>query len=175
MLDQLRSDLTSRLDELLGEADKLRRALTALGTRQHNRTSSATPTSSPSKPRTDRVKSNTAAPVRKVTPSSAETATKTAAPAARRSRSTKPKGAQQTSSRTAPGATKSAVLATLATGETMTAGQVATAAGLGRPTVSTTLSRLAKTGEVTKASRGYRITKPANSASAQDAGTTTAK
>ena len=39
----------------------------------------------------------------------------------------------------------------------VTAGQVATKAGLARPTVSTTLSKLAKTGEVQKADRGYRL------------------
>jgi DNA-binding MarR family transcriptional regulator len=63
-----------------------------------------------------------------------------------------------TSSRTAPGATKASVLAALAGGDAMTAGQVATKAGLARPTVSTTLSKLAKTGEVQKAERGYRLT-----------------
>jgi hypothetical protein len=36
----------------------------------------------------------------------------------------------------------------------MTAGEVATATGLGRASVSTTLSKLAKSGEVTKAARG---------------------
>jgi transposase len=40
----------------------------------------------------------------------------------------------------------------------MTAGQVADRAGLSRATVSTTLSRLAKTGEAEKADRGYRLT-----------------
>jgi len=40
----------------------------------------------------------------------------------------------------------------------MTAGQVATKAGLTRPTVSTTLSKLAKTGEIKKAARGYCLT-----------------
>jgi hypothetical protein len=39
----------------------------------------------------------------------------------------------------------------------MTAGEVATATGLGRASVSTTLSKLANTGEVTKADRGYQI------------------
>jgi len=39
----------------------------------------------------------------------------------------------------------------------MTAGEVATATGLGRGTVSTTLSKLAKSGEVTKAARGYQL------------------
>ncbi len=62
--------------------------------------------------------------------------------------------------RAAPGATKSAILAALATDSAMTAGEIATATGLERATVSTTLSRLAKTGEVTKAPRGYQITKP---------------
>ena len=59
--------------------------------------------------------------------------------------------------RTAAGATKASVLAALAGGDAMTAGQVATKAGLARPTVSTTLSKLAKTGEVQKAERGYRL------------------
>ena len=39
----------------------------------------------------------------------------------------------------------------------MTAGEVATKTGLARATVSTTLSKLAKTGEVEKAERGYRL------------------
>ena len=39
----------------------------------------------------------------------------------------------------------------------MTAGQVAIKAGLARPTVSTTLSKLAKAGQVQKAERGYRL------------------
>ena len=39
----------------------------------------------------------------------------------------------------------------------MTAGQVADKTGLARATVSTTLSKLAKNGEVQKAKRGYRI------------------
>ena len=62
-----------------------------------------------------------------------------------------------TNGRTTHGATKSSVLAALAGGEAMTASQVATKAGLARPTVSTTLSKLAKTGEVQKADRGYRL------------------
>jgi predicted ArsR family transcriptional regulator len=59
--------------------------------------------------------------------------------------------------RTPRGGTKASVLAALASGDAMTAGQVATKAGLARPTVSTTLSKLAKTGEVQKAERGYRL------------------
>ena len=48
----------------------------------------------------------------------------------------------------------------------MTAGDVAAKTGLARPTVSTTLSKLAKSGEVQKAERGYRL---ASSAPAPDA------
>jgi hypothetical protein len=39
----------------------------------------------------------------------------------------------------------------------LTAAEVATVTGLARPTVSTTLSRLAKAGDVVKAERGYRL------------------
>jgi DNA-binding IclR family transcriptional regulator len=66
--------------------------------------------------------------------------------------------AQATDGRTARGATTAAVLAALAGGEAMTASEVASKAGLARPTVSTTLSKLAKSGEVQKAERGYRLT-----------------
>lgn len=49
------------------------------------------------------------------------------------------------------------MLAALAGGEALTAGQVADKTGLARPTISTTLSKLAKNGEVQKAERGYRL------------------
>jgi hypothetical protein len=39
----------------------------------------------------------------------------------------------------------------------MTAGEVATTTGLGRASVSITLSKLAKGGEVIKAARGYQL------------------
>lgn len=74
-----------------------------------------------------------------------------------RTRRSTQRGAQSPS-RTARGATRTAILAVLAGGEPMTAGQVATQAGLGRATVSTTLSKLAKSGEVQKATRGYQVT-----------------
>ena len=61
------------------------------------------------------------------------------------------------SPRTAPGETKAKVLAALSSGGASTAGEVAKATGLARPTVSTTLSRLSKSGEVVKADRGYRL------------------
>jgi hypothetical protein len=86
-------------------------------------------------------------------------ATASGSQAARARRSSESTSA--TNGRTAPGATKASVLAALAGGDAMTAGQVATKAGLARPTVSTTLSKLAKTGEVEKAARGYRLTSAA--------------
>jgi DNA-binding IscR family transcriptional regulator len=76
-------------------------------------------------------------------------------------RSAKSTTTSTSNGRTARGATKASVLAALAGGDAMTAGQVATKAGLARPTVSTTLSKLAKTGEVQKAQRGYRLTSAA--------------
>jgi DNA-binding transcriptional ArsR family regulator len=59
--------------------------------------------------------------------------------------------------RTAPGAIKAAVLAALKDGNAITAGEIAAATGLGRATVSTTLSKLAASGAIAKAARGYRI------------------
>jgi len=49
------------------------------------------------------------------------------------------------------------VLGALSSDQAMTAGEVAKTTGLARPTVSTTLSKLAKSGEVVKADRGYRL------------------
>jgi len=60
----------------------------------------------------------------------------------------------------APGAARrdqGARLAALTDGKAMTAGEVASATGLPTATVSSTLSSLAKSGEVLKAARGYRL------------------
>ena len=56
--------------------------------------------------------------------------------------------------RTAPGTTRAAALAG---GEPMTAGELAEKSGLPRATVSSTLSQLARSGEMQKAERGYRL------------------
>jgi DNA-binding IscR family transcriptional regulator/uncharacterized small protein (DUF1192 family) len=101
-----------------------------------------------------------ATPVRSATPRRRAKAAKSE-PKASPSRRTRgrrgPASSSATASRTARGATTASVLAALAGGEAMTAAQVATKAGLARPTVSTTLSKLAKSGEVQKAERGYRL------------------
>jgi DNA-binding transcriptional ArsR family regulator len=131
VIDRLREQIQQRLDQLANEAERLRKALAALDPRPSTTTDSKPAEQPPvqeSKPSTRR-----AAAERKSTP------------------------AADAPARTAPGATKAAVLAALAGGEAMTAGEVAAKSGLARGTVSTTLSKLAKTGEVHKADRGYQL------------------
>jgi DNA-binding transcriptional ArsR family regulator len=90
-------------------------------------------------------------------PAAAKQAPKRRAPSkpasARKPRTTVP----HASAPRAAGATTSKVLAALTPDRGLTASEVATATGLGRGTVSTTLSRLAKAGTVVKADRGYRL------------------
>ncbi len=136
VIDRLREQIEQRLDQLLGEADRLRKALAALDPR-------------PSKPPARKPPARNTAAATGPKPA-ASTTKRTAARRASRTAARSPR-------RTAPGATKASVLAALAGGEPMTAGQVADKTGLARPTVSTTLSKLAKSGEVEKAERGYRL------------------
>jgi hypothetical protein len=140
LIDRIRQDIHERLDQLVAEADKLRRALAALDPREK--------------------------PAPKSTPKrSASTTASTRAPrtAAPRKRAVA-QATESSSARTARGATKAKVLGALSTDAAMTAGEVATATGLGRATVSTTLTKLAKSSEAVKAERGYRL--PAISAPA---------
>lgn len=169
MLEQVRRDIKNRLDELLGEADKLRHALAALGSRE---TPAAPSASSPPEVRSRRSDSHSTS--RTATPKSARSranaTTAATAPSRQPAKAAAASGrAKSSAARAAPGATKGAILAALATDSAMTAGEVAAATGLGRATVSTTLSRLAKTGEVKKAARGYQITEPTNARAAADA------
>lgn len=143
MIDRLRRDLQNRLEQLLAEADKLRRALGALDARRG--------ANSPSR-------STTPAPARQTrrTPPR-PSARPQASPASPRARA-------------AIGVTKAAVLETLAkSGSAMTAGDVAAVTGLGRATVSTTLSKLTHTGDVVKAERGYRLPRSATQTTAPTA------
>ena len=128
LIDRIRTDIQERLDALLSEADKLRNALQALGGGS----------SSASSPRPPASTSN----ARRSAPSTGRSTS-----SARRSRSR----------RTPPGATKRRVLEALSDGNAKTAGEVSAATGITRGTVSTTLSKLAKSGEVVKAERGYRL------------------
>jgi hypothetical protein len=140
LIDRIRHDIQQRLDQLLAEADKLRHALAALDPRERYG-SKPNPTSPP--PAANQAAKTPDAPKQPPTRSRTRTARRTNGAAA--------------SSRTAPGETKAKVLAALSSSEASTAGEVAKATGLGRPTVSTTLSRLSKSGEVVKADRGYRL------------------
>jgi CRP-like cAMP-binding protein len=136
LIDRIRHDMQQRLDQLLAEADKIRHALVALDPRERS-----TPKSKAAKPQppanTPDAPQQTRARTRARTASTADGASRSA--------------------RTAPGETRAKVLAALSSDRALTAGEVANATGLARGTVSTTLSRLSKTGEVVKADRGYRL------------------
>jgi biotin operon repressor len=140
MLDQLRRDIQQRLDAVLGEVEQLQAALLALGHDEARR------------------------PARARNGSTAARSRAASAPRARTSRrrnagARADRGPGAAGRGSSPG-TKSAVLATLAGGSAMTASEVAAATGLGRASVSTTLSKLARSGEVSKAARGYQLTPP---------------
>ena len=141
MIDRFREQIQQRLDELSSEAERLRMALAALDPRPaatHRRRARSRPAAS-------RAPGQASA--------AATTGPATSRQPARR-RTSRPAA---NDGRSAPGATKAAVLGALADGDAMTASEVAAKAGLGRATVSTTLSKLANSGEVQKASRGYRL------------------
>jgi CRP-like cAMP-binding protein len=144
LIDRLREEIQQRLDQLTSEADRLRKALAALDPRSSKPPARTAPARRPAR--------STAAKLRAPSTPKRTPARRTSPAAAR------------TAARTAPGATKASVLAALADGATMTAGDVATKSGLPRATVSTTLSRLAKSGDIEKAERGYRL-RPATSSS----------
>lgn len=138
MIDRIRHDIQQRLDQLLAEVDKLRRALAALDPREHSAPEPKPTRSQPAAKRAAKIPSGVEkTPARTGRAASATDGTR--------------------GSRGAPGQTRATVLTALAGDRALTAGQVAQATGLARPTVSTTLSRLAKSGEVVKADRGYRL------------------
>jgi CRP-like cAMP-binding protein len=149
VIDGIRQDIQQRLDELLAEADKLRLALVALDPRESQRA---------------RRSARRAANEPAVRPASRQAA----APASG-SRRTRRRAASTASvpARSASGATKAKVLGALSNDGGLTAGEVAKATGLGRASVSTTLSKLAKSGEIAKAQRGYRLS---GSAASPDGG-----
>ena len=135
LIDRIRHDIQQRLEQLLAETDKLRHALVALDPRERV---SPRPTATQPQPSTKRA----------VNPP--DTANRTPA------RASASNGASA-SRRTPPGETQAKVLAALSPDQGSTAGEVAKATGLARATVSTTLSKLSKTGAVVKAERGYRL------------------
>ncbi len=68
------------------------------------------------------------------------------------------------------GQNKAKVLDALKGGDPMTASEIAKAAGIGAATVSTLLTKMAKTGELAKAERGYTLPEPGAGASTAAAG-----
>ena len=140
MIDRIRHDIQKRLDQLLAEAEKLRHALAELDPRERP---ASEPKPAGSKPAARRRARQT-------------TSTKPT-PARTRTRAASSANGSAESTRTTPGETRAKVLAALSSDGAVTAADVATATGLARPTVSTTLSRLAKSGEAVKADRGYRL------------------
>ena len=143
MIDQIRNDIEERLAQLRNEADKLEAALAKLDPRSEN------PARRQARPKRASGSNGVAAKAPPAKSTQAKRAT-------RRTRA-RTATAVGTSTRTAPGSTKTTVLTSLPSDGGMTAGEVAKATGLGRASVSTTLSKLAKSGEVVKAERGYRL------------------
>jgi DNA-binding transcriptional ArsR family regulator len=153
VIDRIRQDIQERLDQLLAEADKLRRALVALDPRERSTTA-----------REERTASNG--------PAAAVSSPKAASPKPPPAPTRTPGG---TPSRSASGATKAKVLSALSHDGPLTAGEVAKATGLGRASVSTTLSKLAKSGEIAKAERGYRLPEHADTSAPTQASKTAAR
>ena len=165
MLDQLSRDIKTRLDALLSEVDKLRRALTALGSRDPNPERPGTAGASASQTRSSRRAGGSGTPPassRQRSDARAKKPTPASSSRQRKPREGRSAGPAGNATRSAPGATKRAVLQTLSAGEAMTAGEIAAATGLGRATISTTLSRMVKTGELIKVAHGYQIPQPAS-------------
>ena len=153
MLDELRQQIQTRLDELLGEAaDRLRHAIATLGSRDD----AAPPPDSASSVSPERARRALAPRTATRKPARSCASAGTAATVASAEPVEPPAGAPaggraRTAARAGSGSTKNAPLGALACGGAMTAGEVATATGLGRASVSTRLSKLANSGEVTKA------------------------
>jgi CRP-like cAMP-binding protein len=133
MIDRLRHELQQRLEQLHDETEKIGRALAELG-----------PGGKPRRTATSAVRRRRAAVATSKPPP--------ASPRKRTASTIKP----TRQARTAPGSTKSRVLAALPPDGAMTAGEVAKVTGLKVGTVSTTLTKAAKKGEVIKAKRGYQ-------------------
>ena len=142
VIDRLREQIQHRLDQIMSEADRLRRALAALDPRSSSRPA-----------RNDREQAGRAraqarsgAPGSKASPTRGASAGRTRAvtPAlggsATRGRPARRSADPEVASsvRTAPGTTRAAALAG---GEPMTAGELAEKSGLPRATVSSTLSQ----------------------------------
>ena len=134
-LDELRESIERRLAELADDAERLQAAVAALNASANPTTRTSSPTVPRPRPVADR-----RAP--KPTRRKRNEPQSTTVPVAKR------------------GATRHTVLDALADRSALTAGDIATATGLGRGSVSTTLSNLLAAGKVLKADRGYTRANP---------------
>lgn len=132
-IELLRQRIQQRLNDVVEEADRLRRALAAL----------------------DAARSVDGAESKRSSGRSRRPGAGRAVTQAASARSQKQRGAKRGAATRS--STRERVLAALADGKAMTAGDVAAVSGLKRPTVSTTLSRLVKNGDVVRAERGYQV------------------
>jgi hypothetical protein len=146
LIDRIRKEIEERLAEIQAEERQLRQVLGALETGTASAAAGAARRASRALPRRGADK-----PAAPATAASAAPAAAAAKPASTRRRGGSGRGGS--------GETKSRVLQALADGTAKTASEVAAASGLGRGSVSTTLSKLAKAGELIKADRGYQLNK----------------
>ena len=143
MIDQVRKEIQDRLDQLLAEADRLHRALAALGGGGASAPADSAPRSTRAGTkgrrgaRTTRRKSAVSTEARSRSVARDSSSTSGSSVSVTRATRGRSRG-QRSRTRAAQGQTKSAVLAALSSGEAMTAGEVAAVTGLGRATVSTT-------------------------------------
>jgi CRP-like cAMP-binding protein len=170
VIDQFRQQIQRRLDEVVSEADRLRQALAALDPRgrrpresapRRRGAEAARPRAAEATAVAGTATAGTSTPNRRSATARRSTATTAGAATATRATRSRARQASASAAGRAPsGSTKAAVLGALKRREAMTAGQVAETTGLGRASVSTTLSKLSKSGEVQKAKRGYRLAAP---------------
>ena len=142
MIDRLREQIQQRLDQLLSEADRLRKALAALDPR-----SSTAPARKAPARNAAASKGAQAATPELAAPATTSAPTRRTTPASRSLRSSD--GARRDQGRRARGARRRR-------GDDRRPGRRQDRPRDAR-TVSTTLSKLAKSGEVQKAERGYRL------------------
>lgn len=152
LIDRIRKDIQDRLDAVLSEADKLRKALSALGP-----TSAAGPARDGSRRSTSSSSGGSRRAGGRSSSSRRSSRSSSSSRSGRSSSSSRSPQRRSRTSRAPAGATRNRVLETLSDGRARTAGEVAEATGLARGTVSTTLSKLARAGDVVKAERGYRL------------------
>ncbi len=154
MIEQIVSEIQNRLDELLDEIDKLRRALLALGSREQP----VPPSTRTAPTRADgRTRSAPAKPRDKTTRAPAPPASVPAATSPKQVPESPPVSQARNAPRAAPGAILRAIFEALADGNSMTAAELASTTAIPRTSLDRTLAGLVKAGELTKAADSYQL------------------